>query len=93
MKKKKSDGGSDREMEVEDKRDGRQGQIPRGSRKGEQAKTSINSTPPTPHTRTNTLSILPHTHNHISNGGRTGRLRGGGATPLTLLKGFLTAPL
>ncbi len=32
-------------MEVGDKKDERQGQIPWGSRKGKQAKTSINSTP------------------------------------------------
>lgn len=36
------------------------------------------------------LSTLPYTHNHISNGGRTGHMGGGG---LMLLKGFLMVPL
>lgn len=79
-------------MEVGGKRDGRRGQIPWGSRKGKQAKTSINSTPPSLTNTPSIYSAMPYTHNHISNGGRTGHTKGGDAR-LTLLKGFLMVPL
>lgn len=57
----KSDGGSDREMEVGDKRGGGQGQIPRGSRKrGSKLKQA--STPPPLPQQIFHLSALPQSH-------------------------------
>lgn len=68
-----------RQMEVRDKREGRQRQIPWQGCGVESSKLK-QALPPPPPSATNTPSIYSATHsyNHIWNGGKTGRLSGGG---------------
>lgn len=68
-----------RQMEVRDKREGRQKQS-RGRGGGVESSKLEQALPPPPPSATNTPSIYSATHlyNHIWNGGKTGRLSGGG---------------